>query len=86
MGKFIVKVVKNIKTHRVSLQKKNNNIKEKKEVMEISQKINTVQNIINNEEPKDSKVKKIKKDKSLIEKTEINKTIITEDNKMLLND
>lgn len=86
MGKFIVKVVKNIKTHRVSLQ--NNNIKEKKEVMEISQKINTVQNIINNnEEPnKDGKVKKIKKDKSLIEKTEINKTIITEDNKMLLND
>lgn len=34
----------------------------------------------------DSKVKKVKKDKGLIERTESSKIILTEDNKELLND
>jgi hypothetical protein len=33
-----------------------------------------------------NKVKRIKSDKGLIERVEINKVVLTEDNKMLLND
>ena len=49
--------------------------------MDTAQKLDTVEAIVN-DEPK--KVKKIKKDKGLIERTESSKTIITEDNKQLI--
>ena len=47
-------------------------------------KISMVETIINDAPAKE--VKKIKKDKGLIERTESSKTIITEDNKQLLTD
>ena len=55
--------------------------KEEKEVM--NNKISMVEDIIN-DTPKE--VKRIKKDKGLIERTESSKTILTEDNKQLLVD
>lgn len=36
--------------------------------------------------PKDARAKHVKKDKGLIEKVEISRMVLTEDNKMLLND
>ena len=36
--------------------------------------------------PNNDKVKRIKTEKGLIERVEINKVVLTEDNKMLLND
>lgn len=48
-------------------------------------KINDIENIINNLTD-DKKVKIIKKDRGLIERAESSKTILTEDNRQLLND
>lgn len=48
-------------------------------------KINDIENIIINLTD-DKKVKIIKKDKGLIERAESSKTILTEDNRQLLND
>lgn len=36
--------------------------------------------------PNNDKIKRIKTEKGLIERVEINKVVLTEDNKMLLND
>lgn len=55
--------------------------KENKEVMD--NRISMVEDIIN-DTPRE--VKRIKKDKGLIERTESSKTILTEDNKQLLVD
>ena len=55
--------------------------KEKKEVMD--NRIAMAEEIIN-DTPRE--VKRIKKDKGLIERTESSKTILTEDNKQLLVD
>lgn len=55
--------------------------KEKKEVMD--KRISMIEDIIN-DTPKE--VKRLKKDKGLIERTESSKTILTEDNKQLLVD
>lgn len=57
----------------------NNNKKEK--VMTTQEKINAASEILASQP-----VKKIKKDKGLIERTESSKTILTEDNKELLTD
>lgn len=44
-------------------------------------------NIVNSmSNPNNDKVKRIKTEKGLIERVEINKVVLTEDNKMLLND
>jgi hypothetical protein len=56
-------------------------VKEKKEVMD--NRIAMAEEIIN-DTPRE--VKRIKKDKGLIERTESSKTILTEDNKQLLVD
>jgi len=59
-----------------------NNIKEEKTAMNFEEKVNAAEAIIMDEKP----VKRVKKDKGLIERTESSKTILTEDNKMLLMD
>ena len=61
-----------------------NNINEEKEidVMDTKEKIEIANKILEQE----TKVKRIKKDKGLIEKVETNKIILTEDNRELLRD
>ena len=56
----------------------------KKEIVNVMDKISMAEAIINNAPAKE--VKRIKKDKGLIERTESSKTILTEDNKQLLVD
>jgi hypothetical protein len=63
---------------------KENKIEENKSVMTTSEKIAMAQNVLSGSEP--ATVKRVKKDKGLIERTESSKTILTEDNKELLND
>ena len=66
---------------------KENKTKEKKLVMNTAEKVEMAKKILAQQEsmPK-QKVKKIRKDKGLIERTESSKTILTEDNKELLVD
>lgn len=65
----------------VKVENKKSEIKE--QVMTTSEKIEMAQNVLN-ETP--TQFKRVKKDKGLIERTESSKTILTEDNKELLND
>ena len=58
-------------------------LKNKKKM--IKENINKAANIIDNMNIKNN-VKQIKSEKGLIERVELKKTILTEDNKMLLND
>ncbi len=74
---FIIKHSQDIKPQKKNVAKNN---KENEKVMD---KISMAEAIIN-EVPKE--VKRLKKDKGLIERTESSKTILTEDNKQLLND
>jgi hypothetical protein len=62
-----------------------NNINENKSVMTTEEKIALAQAALN-DAPVAAPVKRVKKDKGLIERTESSKTILTEDNKELLND
>ena len=81
MGRFIIKHINNMKP-----QKRNeNNIVENKEVMTTSEKIAMAQNVLSGADMA-APVKRVKKDKGLIERTESSKTILTEDNKELLID
>lgn len=48
-------------------------------------KLDQASNIINSLGPQDN-FKRIKKEQGLFERVQINKVVITEDNKMLLND
>ena len=83
MGKFIIKQIKNMKPQKkVDFNVNENNVI-KEQVMTTSEKIEMAQNVLN-ETP--SNFKRVKKDKGLIERTESSKTILTEDNKELLND
>ena len=75
---FIIKHSQNNKPQKKNVAK--DNVKEIKEVMD---KISMAEQIINDTP---APVKKIKKDKGLIERTESSKIVITEDNKQLLND
>ena len=79
---FIIKKSQDIKPQKRNVVEtgKQNNKTENKKVMD---KISMAESIIN-DEPK--AVKRIKKDKGLIERTESSKTILTEDNKQLLVD
>jgi len=83
MGNFIIKHIKSIKPQKETMTK--NNIQENKKVMTTSEKIAMAQSVLANEESA-APVKRVKKDKGLIERTESSKTILTEDNKELLND
>jgi hypothetical protein len=67
------------------LKEAKNNVKENKQVMTTSEKIAMAQSVLN-DNIQESPVKRVKKDKGLIERTESSKTILTEDNKELLND
>ena len=84
MGRFIIKHINNMKPQfsNVGKRVKENNIKENKSVMTTNEKIAMAQNVLNGA----NATKRIKKDKGLIERTESSKTILTEDNKELLND
>lgn len=79
MGKFIIKHINSMKPQK----KVENNIKENKNVMTTSEKIAMAQSVLNDAP---IQVKRVKKDKGLIERAESSKTILTEDNKELLKD
>ena len=82
MGRFITKHINSMKPQ---LKKVKNNVKENKQVMTTSEKIAMAQSVLN-DNIQGAPVKRVKKDKGLIERTESSKTILTEDNKELLND
>ena len=78
-----VEVVKEIEVVKEEQQAiKDNNVDEKQEVMDTKTKIELANAVLS--DANESKVKKIKKDKGLIERTESSKSIITEDNRELL--
>ena len=88
MNRFITKKVKVWKVdmhsqyYNVNAEAK---INEKKETdMNTSEKIALANDILNMES--ENKVKKIRKDRGLIERTESSKIILTEDNRELLKD
>lgn len=94
MARFIIKHVDNrkpqIKMYNTAPVNDENVMEENKkkineEVMTTSEKIAMAQNVLSGSEPSPS-VKRVKRDKGLIERTESSKTILTEDNKELLND
>jgi hypothetical protein len=84
MGKFIIKHIQRCKPQyngaRNGVDDKQEAVKEET-IMTTSEKIAMAQSVLN-----DASTKRIKKDKGLIERTESSKTILTEDNKELLND
>ena len=84
MGRFMIKHVKSMKPQGV-IHQPNNNIEENKSVMTTEEKIALAQAALADQKPA-PEVKRVKKDKGLIERTESSKTILTEDNKELLND
>lgn len=81
MGRFIIKHIESDKPQFKTAFKKNN-IEENKTVMTTDEKIKMAQDVLSG----NASTKKIKKDKGLIERAESTKTILTEDNKELLND
>lgn len=92
MGRFIIKHIDNrkpqVKMYPGDTQKpvvKENKKKINEQVMTTSEKIAMAQNVLSGADQAAS-VKRVKRDKGLIERTESSKTILTEDNKELLND
>lgn len=81
MGRFIIKHINTVKPRK----EVENNIIENKEVMTTSEKVAMAQSVLNGADAA-APVKRVKRDKGLIERTESSKTILTEDNKELLND
>ena len=81
MGKFIIKHINSMKPQK----RIENNINENKEVMTTSEKIAMAQSVLSGSDMA-APIKRVKKDKGLIERTESSKTVLTEDNKELLND
>lgn len=82
MGRFIIKHITNMKPQK-TVTSIENNLDENKSVMTTEEKIAMAQAALGGEA---APVKRVKKDKGLIERTESSKTILTEDNKELLND
>lgn len=83
MGRFIMKHIDNRKPQvRATVVKNNNKEVINEKVMTTNEKIAMAQDVLNGVVA----TKRIKKDKGLIERTESSKTILTEDNKELLND
>lgn len=85
MGRFILKHIYNFTPQKSVSVKDKNNIDENKSVMTTDEKIALAQEVLDNKTVSHP-VKRVKKDKGLIERTESSKTILTEDNKELLND
>lgn len=92
MGRFIIKHIDNrkpqVKMYHSDAKKpvvKENKKKVNEQVMTTSEKIAMAQNVLSGSDPA-APVKRVKRDKGLIERTESSKTILTEDNKELLND
>ena len=85
MGRFIIKHINSMKPQKKDFITVENNIDENKSVMTTEEKIALAQAALN-DAPVAAPVKRVKKDKGLIERTESSKTILTEDNKELLND
>ena len=65
---------------------KNKIAKKKENMMNPQEKAARIEEILQNQEENEGRVKRVKKDKGLIERTESSKVILTEDNKQLLND
>ena len=65
---------------------KENNEKKNINDMDTQEKIMMANAILNKQDDLTNKVKKVRKDRGLIEKTESSKIILTEDNRELLND
>lgn len=99
MGRFIIKHINNVKPQKKivnvisevnssvlkeenTLEINENKIEENKQVMTTSEKVQMAQSVLGNTQTP----KRLKKDKGLIERTESSRTILTEDNKELLND
>ena len=92
MGRFIIKhidsrkpQVKMYPSDVKKLAEKENKKKVNEKVMTTSEKIAMAQNVLSGADQA-APVKRVKRDKGLIERTESSKTILTEDNKELLND
>jgi hypothetical protein len=85
MGRFIIKRINSMKPQKKFTNTVVNNVNENKEVMTTSEKIAMAQNVLSGADQA-APVKRVKRDKGLIERTESSKTILTEDNKELLND
>ena len=88
MKKFIIKHINTLlkpqlKVRPSTVSEKDNKINENKSVMTTEEKIAMAQEVLDGPA---AKTKRIKEDKGLIERTESSKTILTEDNKELLND
>lgn len=89
MRRFIQKQTQSRRISRMDINQNNivfNNKEEKKEVMNTAEKVAIAQEILSTEDNKKQNIKRIRKDKGLIERTESSKTILTEDNKELLVD
>ena len=88
MARFIQKQSQSRRISRLDINPNNViiNKKENNKVMNTSEKVAMAQEILSKEDNKKNNVKRLTKDKGLIERTESSKTILTEDNKELLND
>ena len=89
--RFVKRNIQNTKPINVGLRERENKLKEElteKEVttMNTEEKIMAVSEILSNGDSEKKPVKRIKKEKGLIERTETSKIILNEDNKQLLND
>ncbi len=88
MKRFIIKRKLTKKPLRKMVESKNieNNIEKSIKDMDTQEKIMMANAILNQTDTITNKVKKVRKEKGLIEKTESSKIILTEDNRELLND
>lgn len=95
MGRFIIKHLNNKKPQvkrsnnvvASECDNINNIVLKNEEVMTTSEKIEMVKELLKDDEKvKKPTMKRLKKDKGLIERTENSKIVLTEDNKELLKD
>ena len=84
MGRFIIKHINSMKPQK-TVTPSENKINENKSVMTTEEKIAMAQAALAGQSQA-APVKRVKRDTGLIERTESSKTILTEDNKELLND
>ena len=84
MGRFIIKHINSMKPQK-TVTPSENKINENKSVMTTEEKIAMAQAALAGQSQA-APVKRVKRDKGLKERTESSKTILTEDNKELLND
>lgn len=95
MAKFVIKKVDKPKFNKIDTFKKlnvesvnviKNNVDVNISDMDTKEKISIVNDIMNQDTKSTNRVKKITKDKGIIERTESSKVLLTEDNKELLMD